>query len=275
MSHRLTLIAVLVLATATAADGRGIEAPLQPHFERVTIPEDEHVAAKARCERRTDAVSGGFAAPDNAYAGGGPYTDILGASRQGGREFAVRAQNFSSAKGTLVSYVYCADLGPITIAQAERTIADRRDGVATARCPRGSSAISGGWTGETIGGGRPQMIPFLSKRAGTRGWKVGAENGAFRGSAKLIVHAYCAETAPARVAVTDRPFPALGMHTAGASCDAGEEAVAGGFDAATPRGFSAGASVSTSRRKRGGLRWKVVATNGGRDRHLAVYAYCI
>jgi hypothetical protein len=65
------------------------------------------------------------------------------------------------------------------------------------------------------------------------------------------------------------------MHTAGASCDAGEEAVAGGFDAATPRGFSAGASVSTSRRKRGGLRWKVVATNGGRDRHLAVYAYCI
>ena len=35
--------------------------------------------------------------------------------------------------------------------------------------------------------GRPQMVPFLSKRAGTDGWKVAAENLELKGSATLVV----------------------------------------------------------------------------------------
>ena len=120
------------------------------------------------------------------------------------------------------------------------------------------------------------MVPFLSKRAGTNGWKIGAENGAFKGSAKLIAYAYCADlaTVPA-AAVNDVRMPRLSMPSAGSSCRGGRRAVAGGFDAATPHGYSAGASVFTSRRKKGGSRWKVELINGGQTRHLRVYAYCL
>jgi len=41
------------------------------------------------------------------------------------------------------------------------------------------------------------------------------------------------------------------------------------------RGYSAGAEVLTSRRKKAGVRWTIEPINGGRDRHLRVFAYCV
>ncbi|MET0822743.1 MAG: hypothetical protein ABWY79_00160 [Solirubrobacterales bacterium] len=265
----------LALAAATA-HGFGAAPALEVEFSKRTLKRNTHASATARCDRGTEVVSNGFAAPDRVYAGGGPYTYILGAARKGEREFVVRAENFSSTRGQFYAYAYCADLGSITVADASRRLESRRDGVVTARCPGGRTAISGGWAGRSIDGGRPQMVPFLSKRAGANGWKVGAENGAFKGAAKLTAYAYCADLpAVPQATVHDVRMPQLSMPSAGSSCRGGREAIAGGFDAATPRGFSVGASVFTSRRKKGGVRWKVEVINGGHTRHLRVYAYCL
>lgn len=278
MKRALTPLALVSLALGGAAGAQALggSVSVEVHFQRQNLPRDTHVAATARCNRGTQVASGGFAAPDRVYAGGGPYTDILSAERRSKREFVVRAENFSSTKGTVYSYAYCADLGPITIADASKTLEGRRSGIATARCPEGLTAVSGGFTGKSLKGGRPEMVPYLSKRSGTNGWKAGAENGAFNGSAKLIVSAYCADLASApEVEVNDVRVQDLSMPSAGASCRGGEQAIAGGFDAATRHGYAAGASVFSSHRKQGGARWKIEMINGGRDRHLRVYAYCI
>ena len=269
-----TIAALTALGAGAALAGLAL-APLEPEVSRTTIPEDRHLATTARCHGGSEVVSGGFAAPDRAYAGGGPYTEILGAARKGDDGFTVRAQNFSSAKGRLTAFAYCGEIGPTVVATKAESVGALNDGVVTARCPDGLTAVSGGWDGKAPEGGRPQFIPYLSKRARTDGWKVGAENGAFKGSAVLVAQVLCADLSHAPdVAVNDRHMQDLSQLRIGASCDGGHEAIAGGFDAATPRGYSAGAEVYGSRRKSDGQRWKVAVINGGRDRHLRVYAYC-
>lgn len=120
------------------------------------------------------------------------------------------------------------------------------------------------------------MVPYLSQRVGDRAWKVSAENAAFKGKAKLIAYAYCAELPEApKVVAKDAPVEILSIESISASCAQGSEAISGGFDIATRRGYSAGASVHSSRRKAGGRTWKVSLINGGRDRHGRVFAYCL
>jgi hypothetical protein len=266
-----TIVALALAAGAQALGGGGIDA----RFDRARVPEDKSATATAKCPQGSTVVSGGFAAPDRVYAGGGPYTEILSANRQGKRAWVVRGQNFSSKDGTMYSYAYCADIGPIQVAEGTDTVEDRRDATATARCPQGLTAISGGWAGKNAGGGRPQMIPFLSKRKGTNAWTVGAVNGSFNQSATLTAYAYCAELDPPQEVVNESSGPILSAPSLGVSCKGGRVAISGGFDAATKKGYSASAEVYSSHRKKGGKRWNTQFINGGRDRHLKVYAYCV
>jgi hypothetical protein len=266
--------ALLCVGAGSALAGLAI-APLEPGFSRTTVKKDRHASTSAKCRGGNRVVSGGFAAPDRAYAGGGPYTEILAAARKGGDGFVVKAQNFSSRDGKLYAYAYCGNVGRIKVAEDSTEVGDRKDGTATAHCPDGLTAVSGGWYGKAPNGGRPEFIPFLSKRAGTDGWKVSAENADFEGSAILVAQAYCADVDPPSVAVTDRRMETLSQPRAAVSCKGGREAIAGGFDAATPKGYSTGAEIYSSRRTGGGGRWKIAGINGGRERHLRVYAYCV
>jgi hypothetical protein len=277
VSGRLTILALAAIVVPCAAAGaRGGDtiAPLQAALDKHELKRNTHGKATARCDGGDEIVSNGFAAPDRVYAGGGPYTDILGGIRKGNRAFVVKAENFSSTRGDFYAYAYCGDVGKVTVAEERKKVGSFDSAVVTARCPRGLTAISGGWTGQAIKGGRPQMSPFLSKRAGARGWKIGAENYEFKGEAILVVQAYCADVPAPEVRVNDQHVSDLSQPVAGISCRGGKEAVAGGFDAATKNGFAAGASVYTSRRKKGGARWKIELINGGQDRHLKVFAYC-
>jgi hypothetical protein len=265
------VVALIAVGGAHALGGGAIET----RFDRTPVPEDKTATAIAKCPKGTTLVSGGFAAPDRVYAGGGPYTEILSANRKGKRAWAVRGENFSSRDGTMYSYAYCADVGPIKVAEGSDTVKEQRGATATARCPRGLTALSGGWAGENAGGGRPQMIPFLSKRKGTDGWTVGAVNGSFNQSATLTAFAYCADLDPPEEVVNESSGPILSAPSLGVSCKGGRVAISGGFDTATRKGYAAGAEVYSSHRKKGGKRWNTQFINGGRDRHLKVYAYCV
>lgn len=269
------LLALGLALVGAALAGAYAAAPLESHLSSTILDRHDHQTTVARCSAGTEVVSGGFATPDVAYAGGGPYTDVTGAWRKRDHGFAVQAKNDAFAKGHVYAFAYCADLAALTVASRRTEVGARNNGTVTARCPDGLTAISGGWSGAAARGGRPEMIPFLSKRAGTDGWKAAARNSAFKGSADLIAHAYCAATdAPPEARVHQIRMPGFNLSSAGSSCAAGSQAIAGGFDVATPHGFAVGAQITTSRRKKGGVRWKVTVINGDDPRHLRVFAYC-
>lgn len=270
----IAVAGVLLGAGLAAAHAGGTL--LQARVGSVEVPRHGHVAATARCRPGTQVISGGFATPDVAYAGGGPYTETVGASRTDKRHFVARASNEAFRAGRFYSYAYCGELGRVRVARATDEIGSFQNGSATARCARGLTAISGGYRGAAPHGGRPEMVPFQSKRIGTRAWRVSAENTALKGTGELVVYAYCFDVdTPPAAEVNDVTMPGFNKSSAGSSCRTGAEAVAGGFDAATPHGNSIGASITTSRRKQGGSRWKVTVLNGNHPRHLKVYAYCV
>jgi len=269
------LAAALALLGGALASARAGGTGLEARVGSVKVPRHGHVAATATCRPGSQVVSGGFATPDVAYAGGGPYTDTVGASRTDKRHFVSRASNDAFRTGRFYSYAYCGDLGRVRVASATDEIGSFKNGSATARCGRGLTAISGGYRGANPNGGRAEMVPFQSKRIGARSWRVSARNLALKGTGELVVYAYCVRIdAPPAAEVNDVRMPGFNKSSAGSSCDAGKEAFAGGFDAATPHGNSVGVSVATSRRKQGGHRWKVTVLNGDDPRHLKVIAYC-
>lgn len=271
----LAVLAV-ALAAALARAFTGLP-PLETQRGNVELPRHGHDAVTAACRPGTEVVSGGFATPDVVYAGGGPYTDVQGAYRDGDRRFIVKAENQAFRTGHAYSYAYCGDIGPVTVAESPPVeLGPFNDGTATAHCRGDLTAISGGWRGVATHGGRPEMVAFRSKRAGTDGWRVSADNGIFKGSQDLIAYAYCAETeTPPAAAVRKLRMEGFNKFSVGSSCPAGSQAIAGGFDTATRHGHSVGASVATSRRKKAGQRWKVTVLNGDDPRPMKVFAYCV
>ena len=103
--------AALALSAAGIASAHGGASLLEPEVGSVKVPRHGHVAATARCHDGSEVVSGGFATPDVAYAGGGPYTDTVGAARDGKRRFVSRASNDAFRVGRFYSYAYCGDFG--------------------------------------------------------------------------------------------------------------------------------------------------------------------
>lgn len=274
---RVAVVAGCLILGVTAAQAFTGLPQLRGHLASAELPKHGHVAARATCGPRSEVVSGGFATPDVVYAGGGPYTDVQAGYRDGDRAFVVKAENQAFRTGHVYSYAYCGDVGGITVAESRPVeLGSFEDGTTTARCPDGLTAISGGWRGIATHGGRPAMVPFRSKRAGTDGWKVSAENEIFKGSQDLVAYAYCADTETPPVAKVNRVrMPGFNESSTGSSCPAGTQAIAGGFDAATRHGHSIGVGVAASRRKQAGKRWKVTVLNGNDPRQLKVYAYCV
>jgi hypothetical protein len=266
-----------VVAGAVLAQAFTSLPQLETRLAKAEIPKHGHVAVRAVCPAGTEVLSGGFSAPDRVYAGGGPYTDIQGGYRAGGRTFVVKAENQAFRTGHVYSFAYCGDVGAIEVAESHPVGLESFDeGTATAHCPDGLTAISGGWRGVAPDRGRPEMVLFRSKRAGTDGWKVSARNEIFKGSQDLIAFAYCAdmETAPT-VAVDRFRMDGFNQFGAGVSCPAGTQAIAGGFEGATRHGHSIGTYLVASRRKQGGERWRVTIVNGNDPRKAKVYAYCV
>ena len=268
------VIATIALGATAASGGLVAIAPLQTEQDHVVVAKGTHDRATARCEGGTDVVAGGFAAPDRVYAGGGPYTEILATSRKSADRFVVKADNFSFARGDLYAYAYCGQIGRVKVVEGRsKEIRDFEAGSATARCPGALTAVSGGWYG-TAPRGRPQFVPYVSKRAGTDGWKVAAENLQLKGSATLVAQAYCADLAPPDAEVNRVRMPGFNSFSAGVNCPAGQGAIAGGFDGATANGHALGVEFFTSQRKRGGERWRVAGLNGRDPRQMRVFAYC-
>jgi hypothetical protein len=145
-------------------------------------------------------------------------------------------------------------------------------GSATATCPGGSEAVSGGFVG--FGPLDAFVLPFTSKRVGDQGWKVSGFNNDFTnpGQLKAFVnrdkHGPGLKQESAKVSVPGRT-----ARSATAKCGGRKSAYSGGFAAQVSGSPPEGAFTFTSKRTQGrGLEGR--RRGRDRDRRLTVFAYC-
>jgi hypothetical protein len=164
------------------------------------IPESEIRSVTASCQPGTKAVSGGFFAEYGFLLS--PEVRVSESRKTDARDWTVTGGNLGFGDGALIAYANCrAGKGlksrskTTTIAGATGMQADQ-SGSVTAKCKRGTRAISGGFSGQIneafldMPDTGPGVIPSLSRRVGGRRWETGAVN--FGGeSGELTSYVYC------------------------------------------------------------------------------------
>ncbi len=158
---------------------------------------------------------------------------------------------------------------PITLAGGFAT------GTATANCPKGTVAISGGYqtTAPTIGA---QWIDlYESQRAGQRAWRASGVQ-LHAGSGTLTSYAYCEPLkTKVRTRSTDVPLGGVNATATGlATCPGGTKVLGGGF--AVPAANSASSSYVSRSVTGNKLGWVVDATRftGTEAASMSVSVYC-
>ena len=279
--RRLTwLIATGSVVTAFVAWAALASAALSEHSKDVTIPALTDKTATASCPSGTEAVSGGFASPGFDPQFNGASIIPFGSRRAGNDAWTVDGKNFSvgDTSGKMFSYVYCDKHEPnLAVAKKTTTIASNDNGSASAKCPRGSEAFSGGWQSPKNVTGDNAFFAFTSKRAGDRKWKVTAFNDDNTNSHDLKVFAYCDKRQPGLIERSKSTTVAGGAKTSLApKCPNGRQAVSGGFESATVNTPFDAAFTFASRRISQST-WKTSAYGNGdpaTDSPITAFVYC-
>ena len=207
---RTSAVAVIVvtvsLAVATSASAlTQVSAPVEQS--------GEIYVGEANCPSGRNAVSGGFAGPDQV---------AVSVNRRAGRDSWL----VEAGEAGVTAYAYCSRrLSPSVKSRGGRIhLATDEMGGATARCERGATAIAGGWSFTSV---YSNQTAFTSYGAGGRAWRVFGGSGE---SARITAYAYCLRSD--RIEARTRTGESIG---AGASdgvttnCRTGEELLGGGF----------------------------------------------
>ena len=151
---RAILAGIAVSATYAAA-GVAVGA-LTPTTDRTTISPDQKGISIARCDRGTEAVSGGFNSPGFAAGANGVYVHV---SKRGSKR-TVRASGHqtASSESGLVAYAYCdRENRDLKVRSASTPVGDGDDASVTAKCPRGSEAVWGGFANPNVPADEPRF----------------------------------------------------------------------------------------------------------------------
>jgi hypothetical protein len=289
-NRRRSAICACVFGTATLAVGIGVATGAKLKTKSASTPittDQEFGSAKAKCKRGSEAVSGGF---EGSGFDQGVTSQLLpiDSARAGKRQWTSAGAFYYAAgatSGELTSYAYCDKSKPrLQTKSATTTLAPSGTpdavGSATARCKRGTEAVSGGFDGPGFDSNYsgPVIFPLESRRDGRRKWTVsGFNDGGQPGD--LIAYAYCDKSEPGLTAKSERAtvdtFPATNLATA--RCKKKSKVVSGGFDSPDydPSGTEEETFPFVSRRsgKRG---WSAGGFNVSTSRTLDIvaYAYC-
>lgn len=277
MSRRISaaaLVAIIGLGMAGAADGKLITKKRQGE-----VAPGSAGGVGANCGRDGKDVSAGF----SMEVVPGPTGPKLFPYFASG---LVAAANFGDAPGTVTAFVYCSSKQELLQSHKKKrgTVAPGETGSVTAKCPRGKKVVVGGFESpEPLPGASPPefgIYPFVSKRAGKRGWKVSAYGdvqGADPEDQFLTSEAFCYAGGPSLTTESKKTTVADGaVGSVKAKCPRGKQVASGGFKS-TAEG--SGASTSYARtfvsKKAGKRGWKVEAFGEGNDpAPLKAFAYC-
>jgi hypothetical protein len=281
----LTLLAVAMALIAMAAGAVGA---LKEKSASTTITSaEEFDSTTAKCKRGSTAVSGGFEGT-GFDQGVTPQLLPIDSARAGKRQWTSAGAFYSAAgttSGEFTSYAYCDDSKPrLKTRSATTTLQDFGSpdaiGSATAKCKRGSVAVSGGFDSSDFlnNFSGPAILPLSSRREGKRKWTVSAFNDGGE-AGELVAYAYCDKSEPRLKTKTESATVDLYPDTSSATarCKKGSKVVSGGFDSPDydPSGTEEETFPFASRRsgKRG---WTVGGFNVSTSRSLDIvaYAYC-
>jgi hypothetical protein len=238
------------------------------------------------CDRYGEAVSGGFANPDFSRATSTMY--LFGFNPTQGRPVGsswratvVNLGTAANGSGTLRVFAYCAvrERPRLFRRTATTTIRGRHTGGATARCPRGSEAMSGGFSMLPRRGENPyypyvKLFGYESRRIGNRRWHASAVNMKRHGKDRFIVLVKCDPRVPGlRGRSKQVEVPTNGTASVGVSCGDKRKAVSGGFEGKVrvPSGdgtFPFRLNRITHRR------WRAAAFDEGTAAPFTAYVYC-
>jgi hypothetical protein len=167
-----------------------------------------------------------------------------------------------------------ADFGKLKTARSTVTVPgiQLESGSATAKCPKGSRAVSGGWTSDPL---NADLQIFESLRVGKRKWQVTATqptNNAV--DTELTALAYCDTSAPRIKAVrASATVPAFGLETVEAKCPRGSKATAGGMLTETDFADNDFGIVVASQRT-GKRAWSTTVGSQSGTPQMTAIAYC-
>jgi hypothetical protein len=265
------LVALATLALGVIASGALAGKKLKTKSETVEADAGERGFASGFCSPATAAVSGGFEADPVVFGEPTPFYFIDGSLRSGGRSWISEGANIGAiggAPGTLTSYAYCRE-ERIKSKRVTVSVAPDQAQTVSAKCKRGTKAVSGGFDADDIGFG--SSGPFLrittSRKSGGRTWEVRAANAGDE-TGELTAQVNCREgkglKTRQRSAELDNEVFELD-----AKCKRKQRVVSGGFagpDLVGPEGLIPFASMKVG--KRG---WHLAGLVTG---EVTVYAYC-
>jgi hypothetical protein len=149
----------------------------------------------------------------------------------------------------------------------------------TTLCPRGKTAIWGGWRTGNLNPGQGALQIVESRRSGTRGWLVTARVAVVEHPHRFQVVAYCVSGRAYRTVTSSSTVTAGGPagieHDETASCPGSTRAVSGGFR--LTRASSPAAVLLGSFRTGKGRRWSTVvggSYGGSTELSVKTIAYC-
>jgi hypothetical protein len=255
---------------ATAASGGE---KLKTKSQTVEADAGERASATARCKRGTTAVSGGFEADPLVFGEPSPFFFLDRSSRSGGRRWTSEGPNqgaIGGAPGDLTSYAYCRDEAVKSKSKTE-SVAPGEIETASAKCKRGTKAVSGGFDAEEFdlaASNGPFFIVTASRKSGARGWEVRALN-AGDATGELTAQVNCREGKGLKTRSESGEFEDDDVLSLDAHCKQNQRVVSGGFagpDFVGEQGLIPFASMKVG--KRG---WHLAGLATG---EVTAYAYC-
>jgi hypothetical protein len=278
----LIAVGAFALAAALAA------AKVETRSNSTTIASHQTGSTTAKCPKGSEAVAGGFASPGFDPTFMGPAILDVASTRAGQRRWRTRGFNFggpvvlpkdkrgvATTTGKLIGFTYCnADKPGLKVESGSASVPPFANGSATAKCPSGSEAVSGGFASPGDPGTEGNVaFPFTSKRVGDDKWRVVGFNSDETDPEKLVAFAYCDKHGP-RLKTESKHVvvPGKQKRSTTANCGHGDKAYSGGY-AAELDVHRNGAFTFTSKRTNGGD-WTAAAEGSRNGGQLTVFAYC-
>ena len=190
-------VSLALSAIGTWASPAGAAAPAAP----TPVPDGQSAVAGVQCGGpKSRALGGGFLAP-----GFSPQNNVTTIrtrlARTSRHSWEVGATSLGTETGSILPLAYCTQLkGKQITASAKTVVAENSIGTATATCPRGYHAVSGGFDSpgfDLNGGGH--VLTLTSMRLGDNAWQVSGVNPDFGGGVspgQLVAYAYCLKGKP-------------------------------------------------------------------------------
>ena len=194
-----------------------------------------------------------------------------------GPSWRVTVANWGSGTrggGRQITYAYCVKRPPrLRIAEGHAWVGGHATATATARCRRGTEAVSGGFSSEWAGTHGVILFGFRSVRVGARRWQASGINRSDKGE-RLFAYAMCRPRAPELTELRRTlKVPRGGTRSTRLACGPGLTPWSGGFESDVDGATAHGAYPYVHKRV-GQRSWKAAAFAEGPAASFTAHVYC-